>query len=430
MRDLDDLLDPVVSRKASAAARTPDFAAVERRGRQRLRRARAAAVGAVVAVAAVVSVVGAQVASYRSDTAPATPPGFDDTDGTLARAVASGDAYALDVAMTDAGSALATWIQIPSARHRPPVQYGFTLAVGDDTYWSPMYGAVSATPLVDDGFVVGTATGPGDRPRYFLVDEDGIRPLEIAAHAADLESGSYEGYALLQHGRHQASRIFAVDVEAETAAPVAELADVTPFLPYPMEIPQTDDGAMWVIDLTPDGARLVSLESDGGVSRYRLPSGSVRDDVIMSLKAMSVSPDGRPILLWIDGRPGGERGPQPPLTLQMSTVTASTVHTYDSLGSYRMRGGHKPSAAALPDGRLLVHTGRSLIRTTDSDWQQAVELDLSKIATYEDMRTSNLRASDEMVCLMPNNSSEAGTPPDLAQCTGDGDTWDPIDLTP
>ena len=61
MRDLDELLDPVVSRKASAAARTPDFAAVERRGQQRRRRARAAAVGAVVAVAAVVSVVGSEM---------------------------------------------------------------------------------------------------------------------------------------------------------------------------------------------------------------------------------------------------------------------------------------------------------------------------------------------------------------------------------
>lgn len=429
MRDLDELLDPVVSRKASAAARTPDFAAVERRGRQRLRRARAAAVGAVVAVAAVVSVVGAQVASYRSDTAPATPPGFDDSDGRLARVVASGNAYTDDVAMTDAGASLATWMYLP--RTGPvPVQYGFSLAVGDATYWSPMhYSAVEATPLAGGAFVVGTSPDPDARPSYSLVDDDkGIRPLKMAAQPSDLESGSYEGYALLSDRRHGATKIFAVDVETETAAPVAQLANVTPYLPDPSQIPQTDDGALWVVDRAPDGAHLINLTSDGDVFSYRLPPGSVRDDVTMSLRAMSVSPDGRPILLWVDGRPGGENGPRPPLTLQLSTVTGSTVHTFDYLGSSRLLD--QPSAAALPDGRLLMKTGRSLLLTTDSGWRRAADVDLSTIATYAELRNSKLSATDDGVCLLPRDRTDPGFPPHVAQCTENGETWYPVDLTP
>src|SRR5262245_483595 len=428
MRDLDELLDPEVSRKASAAARTPDFAAVERRGQQRRRRARAVAVGAVVAVAAVVSVVGSQVASYRSDTAPATPPGFDDSDGRLARVVGSGNAYTDDVAMTDAGATLATWIHFKL--RGPTIEYGFSLAVGDETYWSPMdYGVVETTPLAGGAFVLGTSPDPDARPSYSLVDDDkGIRPLKMAAQPADLESRSYEGYALLSDRPHGATKIFAVDVETETAAPVAQLANVTPYLPDPSQLPQTDDGALWVVDRAPDGPQLVYLTSDGAVFSYRLPPGSVRDDVTMSLRAMSVSPDGRPILLWVDGRPGGENGPRPPLTLQLSTVTGSTVHTFDYLGSTRLLD--QPSAAALPDGRLLIRTGRSLLLTTDSGWRQAADVDLSTIATYEELRNSKLSASDDGVCLLPYNRTDPGFPPHVAQCTESGETWYPVDLTP
>src|SRR5262245_46076636 len=307
MRDLDDLLDPVVSRRASEAAHTPDFATVERRGRQRQRKARVTAIGAVVALAAV-SVVGTQVASDRSDTAPANPPGFDDPNGRLARAVGSGDAYPSRVAMSDTGATLATWQALVMSREGDPLRSGFALAVDGDTYWSPMrYGEVSAAPLASNAFVVGVSTVLGKPLTYSLVDESGVHPIEIAPRA-DLDDGSSDGFAVLSQRR---PAVYAVDVETRTASPVSELAGLTPFLRYP-ELPQTDDGAPWTIDLAPDRPRPIPLAPDGEVSSYPLPPGGVRDAVAQNLMAFSVSPDGRPILLWIDGRPGGEGGLKPP----------------------------------------------------------------------------------------------------------------------
>ena len=427
MRDLDDLLDPVVSRRASEAAHTPDFATVERRGRKRQRRARVTAVGAVVAVVAAGSVVGTQVASDRSDTAPANPPGFDDSDGRLARAVGSGDAYPGGVAMSDTGATLATWKTLVMSRDGDPIRSGFALAVDGDTYWSPMrYGEVSAAPLTSNTFVVGVSTVLGKPLTYSLVDESGVHPLEIAPRA-DLADGSTDGFAVLSDRWQPA--VYAVDVETRTASPVSELAKVTPLAPDPTEVLQTEDGELWVIDLAPNGPRLVHLASDGEVSSYPLPPGGVRDDVTMNLRAFSVSPDGRPILLWIDGRPGGEGGLEPPLTLRLTTVVDSTVRTYDYLGGYRDRTD--PSAATLPDGRLLINTGESLLRTSDPDWRRATEVDLSSVARRRDLRALSLRSTDETTCLAQRNGfTVRGMSLSEILCTTDGDSWEQVDLTP
>jgi hypothetical protein len=131
MRDLDELLDPVVSRRASEAAGAPDFAAVARRGRQRRRRAQTMAIGAVVAVVAAVSVVGTQVVEDRAAPGPAVPPGYDDPNGELQRAVEAGEAEVDSTAVGVDGATLTVWSRLVRLENGLAAdRFGFSLTSG------------------------------------------------------------------------------------------------------------------------------------------------------------------------------------------------------------------------------------------------------------------------------------------------------------
>ena len=430
MRDLDDLLDPVVSRRASAAARTPDFESVERRGRQRRRRARAAAVGAVVAVVAAVSVVGSQVASYRSDTAPAGTIEWDGPDGELARAVESGDADSGQVLVSADGSMLTTWshftdVDIDTEQY--PFTSGLSLAIDGKTYWSPLaYRHLDISRLASGEFVVGIIREKFDRWSYYVADADGLRPVELTDDPADLANVDDDGYAWMYDQQDRPEGIYAFDVENATASLVSELIDVVPDAnDRSFQLPQTDDGDLWVIADRPDQPpELVHLTPDGRLSTYGLPAGRLRHwPVSDSLNAISGSRDGRPIVLWSDGEPDTNGRPAPARPLKLTTVSASgTISTAD-LGM--APGSLQATAAALPDGRLLVNRGTGLLRSSDESWR-----DFEPVAPPDGMPTKHwqrgtLTATDDSVCLAPHD-----VPGSEIACTDDGESWRRVDLTP
>jgi hypothetical protein len=435
MRDLDELLDPVVSRKASAAARTPDFAAVERRGQQRRRRARAAAVGAVIAIAAVVSVIGAQVASYRSDTAPAGTIEWDGPDGELARMAESGEADGGNVMVGADGSVLMTWSHQgpidPDANQSPFIR-GVSLTADGKTYWSPLnFDQIEPARLGSGGFVVAlTEKGDDLAPfSYYVADENNVRPLELSERPADLASGDYDGYAYIYATQTPKGAIWAVDADSASAAPVSQLTGVVPdFNNFGLDIPQTDDGEVWVIAHRPGPApKLVHMASDGQLNRYPLPARLQHWPILENLIGISASADGRPILLWADGE-FDANPPVVPRPLKLTTVTASgAIRTVD-LGM--IPGKSHASAAALPDGRLLVNNSAGPLRSSDESWQ-----DFERIAPPDGMRAGQLRhyvlaASADSVCLTSSpyfgtNQSGSGL-----RCTEDGESWHQVDLAP
>jgi len=436
MRDLDELLDPVVSRKASAAARTPDFAAVERRGRQRLRRARAAAVSAVVAVAAVVSVVGAQVTSYRSDTAPAGTLEWDGPNGELARLVESGKADGGGVIVGGDGSRLTMWSHQgpidPNANQSPFIR-GFSLTADGKTYWSPLeYDQLEVARLASDGFVVALTEKNGElQPlSYYVADASGMRPIELTDDPADLASSDYDGYAWIYAEQTPGGAVYAVDADSATAAPVSQLTGVSPdYNNFGLEIPQSDDGEVWVIAARPDQPPvLIHLASDGQRSTYSLPPGLDQWPLLDRLIGLSASQDGRLILLWADGKLDTNGPPIAPRPLKLTTASASGVISTVDLGM--APGNAAASAAALPDGRLLVYNGIGLIRSSDETWQ-----DFESIAAPEGVRAQQLRrhalaASDDAVCLTSSLYFGVSVSGSGSACTADGETWHPVDLTP
>ena len=438
MRDLDDLLDPVVSRKASAAARTPDFAAVERRGRQRLRRARAAAVGAVVAVAAVVSVVGAQVASYRSETAPAGTIEWDGPNGELARLAESGKAASGDVIVGMDGSLLTKWSHLgriePDMDHSPIVS-GFSLAIHGKTYWSPLeYQDIEVSRLASGGFLVGLTENDAEPAplAYYIADASGLRPVELTDDPPDLSNAGYDGYAWMYAEPDPPVGIYALDIESSTAASlVSELPRVIPDDNDPgSQLAQTDDGELWIISDQPDQpAELLSLAADGRLITYPLPVGRLRHwPVQETLTGISASLDGRPILLWADGQLDTNGSPVPPRPLKLSTVTNSgTVSTVD-LGM--APGKAHATGAALPDGRLLVNNGVGLLRSSDTSWHDFETIAAPEGMPAEQLRRYVLTASADSVCLTPSPYLGANLSGSGIYCTADGDTWDQVDLTP
>jgi hypothetical protein len=437
MRDLDDLLDPVVSRRASAAARTPDFAAVERRGQQRRRRARASAVGAVVAVVAVVSVVGTQVASDRADTAPAGTIEWEGPDGDLGRVVESGEAENTGVVVSPHGSLLTTWSYLTDGEIDPreglPDVSGFTLAIDGQTYWSPLdYTSVEVSQLASDAFVLSLVEKGEDPalPSDYVADVRGIQPLELTQTPADLASGSFEGFAHLIGTREDEFGIYAIDVQTLTASPVAELNDRYLHLDDITHVPQTGDGELWVIDL--GSHRLVHMASDGRLSTYPLPPESRRfGDIGMSLRESSMSTDGRPIVLWADGGSDKYGNLIPPMTLLLTSVTGSgTVSTVD-LGA--TPGQAPASAAALTDGRLLVNNGGGLLRSSDVSWRDFEAVAAPEGVPAKRLRTYVLKTIDRAVCLTPSypsvNYADNRTMLE-SFCTTDGESWESVDLTP
>jgi hypothetical protein len=399
---------------------------VERRGQQRRRRARASAVGAVVAVVAVVSVVGTQVASDRADTAPARPPGFDDSNGRLARAVESGDALVYRTTLSDAGAALTEWIHFPPRfrEEADPLVQGFSLAVDGETYWSQLaYRDLQAIGLRSDGFLVETR---GSGPALHLADADGFRQVELTPTAADLASGDYDGFVVL-HDKSLPSRIYAVDAQTSMAAPVEELAAVTPYgRPTQPDIVQSHGGALAAVDVASRPASLVTLTNDGDVRRFRLPS-KLQANVASHLLAASVDRDGRPVLLWADGPTDRYGELRPPMTLKLTTIIDSTLHTFDyDVDGFRIQDS--ASAVSLPDGRLLVNTGDAILRTTDATLRDVEELDLSSIASSSDLNGLRLDSTAGQACLVPEPNFSL--PSVEAHCTSDGESWESIDLTP
>src|SRR5262245_21859697 len=436
MRDLDDLLDPVVSRKASAAARTPDFAAVERRGQQRRRRARAAAVGAVVAVAAVVSVVGSQVASYRSDTAPAGTIKWDGPNGDLARDVASGKAASGDVMVAADGSLLTEWgtdIDNPGANQSPFI-HGFSLAIDGKTYWSPLeYQDIEVSRLASGDFLVGLTAKNGEPApiAYYIADPSGLRPVELTDDPADLANSDYDGYAWMYAEPDPPVGLYALDVGSATASLVSGLPRVVPDNnDLSMQLPQTDDGELWVIADEPDQpAELHHLAPDGRLSTYPMPAGGLSHwPLPENLIAISASQDGRPILLWADARLDTNGPPVSPRPLKLTTVSASGAFRTVDLGM--MPGKAPANAAALPDGRLLVNNSVGLLRSSDKSWQ-----DFEPIAPPDGIRAEQLRhyalaASDDAVCLASSPYFGVNLSGSGLRCTQDGESWHLVDLTP
>lgn len=420
MRDLDDLLDPVVSRRASEAAHPPDFAAVERRGEQRLRRARAAAVGAVVAVVAGIGVVGIQVTTDRPDTAPAGTVEWEGLDGELGRAIESGEAEIQQTWLGSDGSVLTVWTHDP---FDDPGQFslnGMTLAVDGRTYWSPLVHGIAVEPLVDETFMVVLNAGVdvvGEAPEIYLTDPDGLRPLEIVpttpAAPATLATGAYDAYAYSFEDRPAAlSRVYAVDVDTATAFPIPELRGTSPSWSVINDrLAQTVDGRLWLLTSRGGGPALLRMTQEGQVTRYPLPPvfPDRWQDASVSL---SVGDGGRPILLWQSGRSD--------LRLSSTVRDARTVSSV-SVGEI---GRHDTaSAAMLADGRLLVRAGDRILRSVDATWRNFEELPGptgSSIGSYE------LESGGGRVCLTSQIVADAMRP----WCTTDGDTWEQVDLTP
>lgn len=414
MRDLDELLDPVVSRRASDAARTPDFAAVQRWGVQRRRRARVAAVGAVVAVVATASAVAVEVPSDRSDTAPAGVIEYEGPDGELARAIESGEAKLHDVYLGRNDSLLTVWRQRVSepTRSDPGLRYGFTLNADGSARWSPArFDGVLVSELRAGSYLVQDgAHGVGDVARaVYVADVDGIRRLDVAETSADF-SIRYDGFAKLSVDRRASSQVYAVDLETLTAWPVAEETDGA-FLDIGT-IGPTDDGGFWLVGED----RMTYLDGDGEQTRYRI--AGMRDPSIHRLDA-EVTRDGRPVSVWSDFSPGGLHDPH---QLKVSTVRDGEVVT-NHLGdvNYSELG----SAALLPDGRLLVYAGETLLRTTDPRWRSVK--DLGPVEWLPSSFYTLHEAAGE-VCLAP--IGVMGQQDRETRCSTDGQSWEPVDLTP
>jgi hypothetical protein len=420
MRDVDELLDSVVSRRATEAAQTPDFAAIERRGRQRRRRARAMAVGSVAAVVAVIGVAGTRVAQDSAAPEPADQiRKFDGPNGELERAVEAGRAEAVSAAVGADGSTLTIWTRFVLDKDGVTrEQYGFGLQVGDEMLWSPFEPLVglgrfewAVSPLPDGGFVVDTSQwSDGLSVPAFLVTPDGLRALEIRSAPADLTGGEYDWF-VRGVDRSDSGQIYAVDVETSSLAPVAELAGLRPaWMPYFHGFAQTPDGDAWVVTWL--GTHLVRMAGDGTVTRYPFagrPVGLVASD---GRSAVLSSEDGRLLLATIveDGR----------------TATRALWRSPRARGVENVRG-----AAVLPDGRLLVHTGGTMLRSTDSSWRGADDLGVVAGLSPARFATFTLQQAGDRACLVPQVTQLGG--PMLtteAYCTEDGETWEPVDLAP
>jgi hypothetical protein len=395
MRDLDELLDPTVSRRASAAARTPDFAVVERRGLQRRRRAQAMAVGAVVAVVAVVGVVGGQLSSDRLSTEPAVPPGFDDSGGDLARAIDNGDASVQSkIPSGDGDSLLTVWDLLDTDQVDPDDpstlwQYGVTLRVDGRTYWSEVQsGLVQTFAVGNDEFLVNR-----DK-RADLVGPDGIRRVHFSDAPADLADPAIDavGPFLIVRGDY-----FAIDVESATAARIPELRDVAPGCNNPQtSAVRTDNGELWALERAGDRHQLVRHRADGSETSYLYATQSGRSS------ASLVQDDGQVAVVWL--APGRD------LRVSIPNQSSDDVTTYDypDVGPFCSYG-----AAVLPDGRLLIQGAESVARSTESSWHEAEAFRQRFTGRWH----SSLLASDQRLCVLLNEEDPTLT------CSTDGLHW-------
>jgi hypothetical protein len=402
MRDLDELLDPTVSRRASAAARTPDFAVVERRGLQRRRRARALAVGAAVAVVAAASVVGAQLSSDRLNTEPAVPPGFDDSDGELAQAIDNGDALVESkVPSGDGDSLLTVWSVLDSDQVDPDdpnwlTQYGVTLRVGGRTYWSEIRnGLVQISAVGSDEFLINRAK------RADLIGPDGIRHVRFSDAPADLADPEIDaiGPYLIVRGDY-----FAIDVESATAAPIPELGEVAPGCNNLWRSAlRTDQGQLWALERDGDRHELVRHRPDGSETSYVYATQSGGS------AASLVQYGGQVAVVWL--APGQD------LRVSIPGESSEDIAGYDypDVGPFCSYG-----AAVLPDGRLLVHGADAVARSTDVGWQEA-----EAFPQHFSGRRSALVPSDRGPCVVLYDESVGPEPTaePTVSCSTDGLTW-------
>jgi hypothetical protein len=434
MRDLDEMLDPVVSRRASGAARPPDFAALERRARQRRRRTRAMTVGAVVVVAAAVSVVGTQVMSDRVDTAPAGTIQYDGRNGELARAIRSGAAAVEPgVALGADGSVLTVWRRVESPDHPDrPTRRGFTVAVDGTTHWSPLaYHDVQAAELADGSFIVAVTEDASDTlPTYYIADADRLRPLELATTPLDPGDGGYDGVAVLQSGS-VAGTVYAIDTETASASPFRQLDGVVADArTSALEVARSADGGFWIVDASPDPDELLNLTPDGRVARYPLPIGMegalTNDDL-----TLSVSTDGRPVLLWTVQHYDAVREKNTAV-VRLSTVGESGISSPTDVATAGALAD--PSVASLPGGRLLIKAGDRLLASTDSTWREFTEVAGPAEGPRDVVSLYRMVSGDGGACLTPTGAVSAYfftyKAASYAYCTSDGESWEPLALTP
>jgi hypothetical protein len=421
MRDLDDLLDPMVSRRASEAAHPPDFAALERRGRQRLRRARATAVGAVVAVVAGVGVVGIQLTSDRSDTAPAGTVEWEGPDGELGRAIESGEAEIQQTWLGSDGSVLTLWTRdLPGDELDFPSMQGMTLAVDGRTRWSPLAHGIAVEPLVDETFLVVMNVAVdviGEPPEIYLTDADGFRPLETLPTAPTaptaLGGGAHDAYTYaLGTPRDAVSDVYGVDIDTATAFPIPELRGASPaWIGVHERLAQTDDGRLWLLTSRAGESAMLRMTLGGQVTRYALPP-AFADQSQDAMDILSVGDDGRPILLWEDGRSGLRLSTVRGVRMPVSSVRVGEIGRYETA-----------SGATLADGRLLVRVGDRILRSTDATWRAFDELSGLPLSS---VRGQDLTSGGGRVCLTSQFSIDVTAP----WCTTDGDSWEQADLTP
>jgi hypothetical protein len=402
MRDLDDLLDPVVSRRATEAARRPDFATVERRGRRRRQRARAVAVGAVVAAVATVSIVGTRVAQDQAAPEPAGRIGFEGPNGELARAIATGDADPYAETPSRDGSVLLTgWTVLdveafdPNDEDSLVPRGGFTLRVDGETYWSKVYNDVitGLTVIGDDGYVVLHGR------KADLVDPDGIQPLTFRKSPVDIADPEIDAIVpmLVKQGRH-----FGLDRESATVAPVAELDGVGPTCSGSGHgVVRTEAGEIWALDAGAAAPSVVRYGADGSTSYPYAGGLRVRG-------ASLVEHGGQVGVVWVT--------PEGDVRVSVPGDTSEAVAGYD----YPDVGGACSfGAAVLPDGRLLLLGPDQVARSVDSTWAEA------EAFPQAHERAFAATGNEESVCF--GGANDAGQPPmnerpDL-MCTTDGLHW-------
>jgi hypothetical protein len=404
MRDLDDLLDPVVSRQATEAARTPDFAVVARRGRYRRRRARAMAVGAVAAAVAAVSLVGTRVAQDNAAPEPADRiQRFEGPDGELARAIESGDASPGTKVPSQDGSVLLTEWHVtdidafdPRDEDSRVMRYGYTILVDGETRWSELYDEtiIYSAVVGDDTYVV-------LRGRHAdLVDPEGIRPLTFSRTPADIADPDIDAIVpmLVVYGRY-----YVVDRESATVAPVRELDGVGPGLGG-TRVVRTDAGDVWALAGSRYVHDVVRYGADGTTTRYRYASSELRAPTTL------VPHGDRVGVVRAFGREHLD------LRVSVPDPTSTRVATYD----YPDVGGVL-GAAVLPDGRLLIAGGDAIVRSTDASWDRAEAYPVPE-AVLEAGATSFVTAGDR-VCT--RTAALLGGPGEAVDpiCTTDGLHW-------
>ncbi|HYJ68570.1 MAG TPA: hypothetical protein VEX15_13020 [Nocardioidaceae bacterium] len=412
MRDLDELLDPVVSRRATAATHTPDFAAIERRGRQRRRRARAMAAGAVAAVAAAIAFTGTQVVQ---DSAAPEPVGhlrgFEGPDGELGRAIDSGDASVANKAWSADGSTLLTTWSVSLLDPDNPRSFapavGYTIQTGEQEGWSKVYRNevffVPSSPVADGVFAVGR------RGELNLVSPGGIREMRVTKPPAPF--ADLDGDALVADWERYGGYLL-IDVGAGHASEVKELSDVAPAsCGTSASAALSNDGDLWALRHADGRYELVRTLPDGGSTSFVFANQAA--DPLASI----IQYEGRVGVLWI--ATGGD------LRVSVPNQSAGDVTTYnypDVAKSGLTNAGCTFDAVVLPDGRLLIVGPSTLARSTDATWTRAETYPVP--AELRKTTTGGLGAVGEEACAAtydPYDSREIDVPDPI--CSTDGLRW-------